>query len=241
MLADDATVGDFDFAGRGDDENGGLPGRDQPVDRTPGDDEVVPLFVTQRPEIGFDLALPRVHEQDLVGVGVAEEVRHRLLDDDEQQRDIVVAEERDAPGEVVAALQTLEITSDIGARAQLAFDVAPADGRLSPVEVARTAEETAPGVLLFARAIRDVDVRLKRDSAFDVVHFFLRFRPSFCKSDGGMYTAQHVIVENRSSVVAHTSRPPPRCKMQDPPPGRLAGQSGTPGRIGASTSQYSVA
>ena len=50
-----------------------------------------------------------------------------------------------------------------GLRSQIAVDGGPRDGGDRAIEVRRAPEEPAPGVLLFDRAVRQIDVGLSGD------------------------------------------------------------------------------
>jgi hypothetical protein len=77
VLAEHAAIGEVDLAEGLDHEERVGAGRREAVGGAARDEQVVARLVRQRPEVGLEAPGAAVDEQQLVGVGVAEQVRHR--------------------------------------------------------------------------------------------------------------------------------------------------------------------
>jgi hypothetical protein len=166
VLAEHAAIGEANLAGGLDHQELGRRGRRQAVDGAARDEQVVAAPVRHRPEVGLEPPGAAVDEQQLVGVGVAEQVRRRRGQGGVADLDVGVLEDDVARRQVVGARG--QLAQVVGPRPQRPLDPGPRHRWVRAVEVGVLPEEAVARELLLDRALGDGDVGLGGDLTADV-------------------------------------------------------------------------
>ena len=108
-----------------------------------------------------------MHEEELVGVGVAQEVGHRAREALHRHAHVGVLEQDLAIERVVHRGRGAELAQVVGAWLERALDARPRDRRLAAIEVGVATREALARVLLLDRALGQPHVRLAGDTTSD--------------------------------------------------------------------------
>ena len=144
--------------------------RRQPPHRAARQQNVIAVAIGHVPEVAEQIAVALMDEQQLVAVGIAHQMRHRLrqLPDARTGSELFDSSSADLNGSFCASAAFFGIER---ARRQRAFEIAPARRRIAVIDMRRGAEEPVAPDLALVRAFRQIGMRLARGLALDAREF----------------------------------------------------------------------